>query len=150
MRNLLRGQRGILIILAVVGIIALVGTATAFAVGGDRDDDGDENFTGSVAAPQENGPEGSHDESAETQSLQKLAEIDQNAAEQAALQSVPGKVQGVKLEEENGFVVYEVEVAGNDGQTHHVDVDAGNGKVLQQETGEDNDSDEGGGEAGEQ
>jgi hypothetical protein len=145
MRNLLRGRQGILIILTVLGVIALAGVATAFAAGGDRDDDGDESFIGSVAAPQKNGPEGSHDEAAEAQSLQKLAKIDQSTAEKAALQAVPGTVKNTKLDEENGFVVYKVEVGGNDEQTHQVDVDAGNGKVLQTEVGEENESGEEGG-----
>jgi len=145
MSNLLRGPRGVLIILAIIGVIAIAGVATAFAAGGDGDDDGDENFTGSVAAPQESGPEGSHDEAAEAQELQRLAKIDQGAAEKAALQAVPGTAESANLEDENGFVVYGVEVSGNDGQTHHVDVDAGNGQVLQEETGEENEA----GEAGE-
>jgi uncharacterized membrane protein YkoI len=143
MSNLLRGQRGILIVLAVIGVVALV-AAAAFAAG-EGDNDEDENFRGSVVAPQQNGPEGSHDEAAETQSLQKLAKIDQGTAEKAALQAVPGTVKNTKLDEENGFVVYKVEVAGNDGQTHQVDVDAGNGQVLQTEVGEENESGEEGG-----
>lgn len=144
MSNLLRGPRGILIVLALVGVIALAGVTVAFAAGGDNDGDGDggENFKGSVAAPAENGEEGSHDEAAEAQDLQDLAKIDQSAAEKAALQTVPGTVESAKLEEESGYVVYEVRVAGDDGQDHHVDVDAGNGKVLQKETGEDNESGE--------
>lgn len=133
-----------MIVLALVGVIAIAGVATAFAAGGDDDGDGDsgENFKGSVAAPAENGDEGSHDEAAEAQDLQKLANIDQSAAEKAALQAVPGTVESAELEEENGYVVYDVNVAGDDGQDHHVDVDAGNGKVLQKETGEDNESGE--------
>ncbi len=139
MNSLLRGPRGILVVLALVGVIALAGVATAFAAGGDDDGDGDggsEQFKGSVAAPAENGEEGSHDEAAEARELRDLAKIDRSEAEKAALQAVPGTVESAKLEEENGYVVYEVEVAGDDGQDHHVDVDAGNGKVLQQETGE--------------
>jgi hypothetical protein len=150
--NLLRGPRGILVVLALVGIIALAGVAVAFAAGGDDDGDGDggEQFKGSVAAPAENGDEGSHDEAAEARQLQDLAKIDQSAAEKAALQAVPGTVESAELEEENGYVVYEVQVAGDDGQDYHVDVDAGNGKVLHKETGEGNEfgdeSDEEGGE----
>ena len=147
MRNLMRNRAlGIGLLIAIVAIV-LVGGAVALANSGDRDDDGDENFTGSVAAPQENGPEGSHDEAAEARSLQKLAKIDQSAAEKAALQAVPGTVENVRLEDENDSVVYGVTVKGDDGQIHHVDVDAGNGTVLQQELGADNDSDEGNGKA---
>ena len=48
MSNLLRGPRGILIILAIVGVIALAVVATGFATVGDRDNDGDEASTGGV------------------------------------------------------------------------------------------------------
>lgn len=146
MSNLLRGPRGTLVILALVGVIALAGVATAFAAGGDDDGDGDggEHFKGSVAAPAENGDEGSHDEAAEARQLQDLAKIDQSSAEKAALQAVPGTVESAELEEENGYVVYDVNIAGDDGQDHHVDVDAGNGKVLQKETGEGNEPGESG------
>jgi uncharacterized membrane protein YkoI len=67
---------------------------------------------------------------AEGQNLDGLARIDRTAAERAALDAVPGEVREVELESENGFVVYEVEVAANDGTLHEVVVDAGNGKVL--------------------
>lgn len=80
-------------------------------------------------------------EAAEVQQLQSLAKIDQNAAEQAALQAVPGTVKEAELGNENGYVVWEVEVAGNDGTLHEVKVDAGNGQVLHQET-EDSEQDE--------
>lgn len=157
MSNLLRGPRGILIVLALVGVIALAGVTVAFAAGGDNDGDGDgggeQGVKGSVAAPAENGQEGSHDEAAEARQLQGLAKIDRGEAEKAALREVPGKAENAKLGEENGYVVYEVEVAGNDGQDHHVDVDAGDGKVLQKETGEGGDRSgepgEGGSESGE-
>lgn len=38
------------------------------------------------------------------------------------------------MEAENGFVVYEVEVEGEDGETREVMVDAGSGRVLGQGT----------------
>lgn len=52
-------------------------------------------------------------------------------AEKAALQVVLEIARSAKLDNENRFVLYEVEVAGDDGQTHHLEVDAGNGTVLQ-------------------
>lgn len=72
-------------------------------------------------------------EGAESKQLQTLARIDQTTAEQAALEAVPGTVKKTELENENGFVVYGVEIAGNDGKAYDVKVDAGNAKVLQQE-----------------
>jgi uncharacterized membrane protein YkoI len=125
MSELLRGRRGIVVMLAAAGVIALVGVTAAFAAGGD--DDGDENIRGSVAVPEGIDPE---DEAA----LQDLAQIDQSAAENAALEAVPGTVEETELEAENGFVIYEVEVESEDGETREVMVDAGNGRVLGQET----------------
>lgn len=72
-------------------------------------------------------------EAAESRQLESLAKIDQATAEQAALKAVPGTVKNTELENENGFVVYGVEIAGNDGKTHDVKVDAGNAEVLHQE-----------------
>ncbi len=125
MSELLRGRRGIVVVLAAAGVIALVGVTAAFAAGGD--DDGDENIRGSMAVPEGIDPE---DEAA----LQDLAQIDQSAAENAALEAVPGTVEETELEAENGFVIYEVEVESEDGETREVMVDAGNGRVLGQET----------------
>lgn len=125
-------------------------------------------YTGSIAAPEEkdqgneaadanegedqgneandtNEGEDQGNEAAESKQLQSLARIDQTTAEQAALEAVPGTVKDTELENENGFVVYGVEIAGNDGKTYDVKVDAGNAKVLQQEvegTDEGNDSEE--------
>jgi uncharacterized membrane protein YkoI len=85
-------------------------------------------YQGSIAAP-----EGQGDEAAESSQLESLAKIDQATAEQAALKAVPGTVKNTELENENGFVVYGVEINGNDGQTHDVKVDAGNAEVLHQD-----------------
>ena len=78
-------------------------------------------------------------ESAQAGQLQGLAKIDGAAAEEAALSAVHGQAKDIELENEGGFIVYEVKVAGDDGKLHEVVVDAGNGKVLAQETeqGED-------------
>ncbi|AHY48177.1 Peptidase propeptide and YPEB domain (plasmid) [Rubrobacter radiotolerans] len=82
-------------------------------------------------------------EAREAQQLKSLAKIDQKTAEQAALQANPGTVKDAELGNENGYVVWEVEVAGNDGTIHEVKVDAGNGQILHQETGEDEGSERG-------
>jgi uncharacterized membrane protein YkoI len=50
-------------------------------------------------------------------------------------------VTGTQLADEQGYVVYDVTVAGKDGQTHDVTVDAGNGTVLHQGMAGDNDAD---------
>jgi uncharacterized membrane protein YkoI len=119
-------------------LIAGALAATALTVGGGA----------AIAqqAPQTTGDETRQEEqneAAEAQQLQSLAKIDQNAAEQAALQAVPGTVKEVELGNENGYVVWEVEVAGNDGTLYEVKVDAGNGQVLHQETEDDEGSEQG-------
>lgn len=60
--------------------------------------------------------------------LRSLARITPQQAAQAARAAVPGTVSSVKLENENGNLVYAVVI----GQTE-VKVDAGNGRVLHQE-----------------
>ena len=76
-------------------------------------------------------------EVAEAARLQQMVRIDRAAAETAALQAVvPSMVQSTELTDDNGYIVYNVVVAGKDGQTHEVTVDAGNARILQMETGE--------------
>ena len=74
--------------------------------------------------------------------------LDRAAAEEAALGAVPGEVEETELENEGGSTVYEVEVLGKDGKLREVTVDASDGRVLGQETeeeeifGEDNGSED--------
>jgi uncharacterized membrane protein YkoI len=104
-------------------------------------------YKGSIQAPadkeEQNEAAEEQQEAQEAQQLQSLAKIDQKAAEQAALQEVPGTVKDAELGNENGYVVWEVEVASNDGTLYEVKVDAGNGQVLHQETEDDEGSEQG-------
>jgi uncharacterized membrane protein YkoI len=59
-----------------------------------------------------------------------LAKITSDQAVQNALASVQGKVLKTELEDENGFLVYGVEVVTADKSIMDVKVDAGSGKVL--------------------
>lgn len=77
-------------------------------------------------------------ENAESSHLQSLAKITPEQATSAALAQVSGTVKKVELENEDGNVVYGIEIQNADGG-HDVKVDAGNGKVLQVEKGEEND-----------
>ncbi len=47
-----------------------------------------------------------------------------------ALSNIQGEVLKIELEEENGFLVYGVEVVGPDKTVTDVKIDAGNGDVL--------------------
>jgi uncharacterized membrane protein YkoI len=59
-----------------------------------------------------------------------MAWITMDQAAQQALASVPGQVLKTELEDENGFLVYGVEVVTADKTILDVKVDAGSGKVL--------------------
>ncbi|MHB8158879.1 MAG: PepSY domain-containing protein [Desulfocucumaceae bacterium] len=91
---------------------------------------------------------GQDNEAAESSSLQPLAKINAEDAKVAALKAVPGTATKVSLENENGNVVYGVEVQTAKGITD-VKIDAGNGQVLAQdseqenEVGQDNGEEEG-------
>lgn len=63
--------------------------------------------------------------------LAALAKITAAQAEAAAKAAVPGTVTGIRLENENGCLVYSVQISGG-GKTTDVKVDAGNGKVVHQ------------------
>ncbi|HYR77406.1 MAG TPA: PepSY domain-containing protein [Pyrinomonadaceae bacterium] len=77
-------------------------------------------------------------EGAESERLKNLARITPEQASAAALAQVPGTVKKVELENEDGNVVYGVEIKTADGQSD-VKVDAGDGRVLHVEKdGEDN------------
>jgi len=57
-----------------------------------------------------------------------LAKISLDSAMNAALKQVPGKVLRVELENENGYLVYGIEIVKTDHQIVDVKVDAGNRK----------------------
>ena len=96
-------------------------------------------YTSSIRV-QDNGQE--TDDGTEAKKLASLAKISSDQAKAAAEKSVGGTASSVKLEEENGNVVYAVTVG-----TKEVKVDAGNGNVLATETAEAGDSGETGNEA---
>ena len=86
-------------------------------------------YTGSVTVPDNGTDTGTGNETAESSQLQGLAKITPDQARQAALGAVPGTASTPVLEDENGNVVYGVEIQTTTG-TVDVKVDAGNGTVL--------------------
>jgi uncharacterized membrane protein YkoI len=111
-------------------------TDTIEEEGGPQDEAGDMD-TADVQEPQLNGsiavPEGQGEgvsEADEAGALAPLAKITPDDASAAAQAEVPGQVQKVELDNENGSLVYSVEIGGKD-----VKVDAGTGAVLLVETG---------------
>jgi len=117
-----------------VAMVVLVGAGVAYGANNSSSEtDEDESYKGSVSVA-------GKDES----SLLKLANIDEAAAEQVALKAVPGTVHETELEtSDNGYLVYDIEIAGEDGKGHELTVDAGNGKVLHQDLEEEADESDG-------
>ena len=120
------------------------GTADAADTAGtDASDTGkdsntaDPAYTASIIAPQ-----GSGTESDENAALAPLAKISSADATKAALAAVPGTAGAAVLENENGNVVYGVTITTSTGSTD-VKVDAGTGKVLAQDSGADNNDENG-------
>ena len=123
-------QRGKFIIAFLAAMVVFVGAGVAYASNSSSEtftgdgDDADDAYQGSISTPV----------GQNKSSLQKLANIDKAAAEQAALKAVPGTVHEAELEtSDNGYVVYDIELAGKDGNKHELKVDAGNGEILHQD-----------------
>lgn len=77
------------------------------------------------------------DEAAEASALAALVTLSQADAEAAALGAVSGEIVKAELDNENGFVVWSIEVRDGSGAIHDVKIDAGNGQVLGTQAGED-------------
>ena len=83
------------------------------------------------------GRRGRAGESAEAARLASLAKIDVGQATAAAVGHVPGAALRTALENEDGNVVYEVQIRTAAGQIHDVKVDAGTGAVLHVDAADD-------------
>ena len=107
----------------------------------ESSEDNEANETGGDAEGNESDTE-DQAEVAESARLQSLATITPEQAKSAALAQVPGTVQKVELENEDGNVVYGIEIKTAGGE-RDVKVDAGNGSVLhvEKDDSEDDDSD---------
>ncbi len=101
-----------------LGIITGVLLAALIAYGGMALGAGRANQTGSIQIKSDEA------------GLAQMAKIPMNSAINAALKQVPGKVLRAELENENGYLVYGVEIVKSDQQIVDVKVDAGNGMIL--------------------
>lgn len=91
-------------------------------------------YQSSIKVPdQQNGQRG------EAARLAALARIDAPRATSAALAQVPGTVLKVALDNENGNLVYSVEIKTASNEIKDVKVDAGNGAVVHVDTASDED-----------
>jgi uncharacterized membrane protein YkoI len=94
-------------------------------------------YQSSIRVPdQQNGERG------EAARLAALARIDASRANAAALAQVPGTVLKVALDNENGNLVYSVEIKTASNEIKDVKVDAGNGSVLHVDAAGDEEADE--------
>ncbi|MCH1643128.1 PepSY domain-containing protein [Paenibacillus timonensis] len=76
----------------------------------------------------------------EQQQLEKEAKISAEESKTIALKEVNGQVTDTELEDEDGTVVYGVEITDAQGKKHDVKVDAKTGKVLKVDVDDENDS----------
>lgn len=58
------------------------------------------------------------------------AKISSGEAARIAEKALPGKAVETRLDEENGYLVWEVEIVGDQGQETQLKIDAGNGRLL--------------------
>ncbi|MFE4893739.1 PepSY domain-containing protein [Peribacillus butanolivorans] len=73
-------------------------------------------------------------EKQESAALEKKAKLTEAESKKIALEKVPGTVKEVELEDEDGTVVYSVNVQAKDGSKQEVKIDAQTGKVLKVES----------------
>ena len=112
----------------------------------DAPDSGDSpSYQSSVTVPQSPDTAGSAaNEATNTATLAPLAKVTPDQASAAATAKVPGTAGKVQLEDENGNVVYGVEVTTANGSRTDVKVDAGNGAVLHQDSDDESGAEKGG------
>ncbi len=113
--------------LTALSLVAALGTGTALATGAI--DFSDEMKSSSIKLPR----------GVESQAeFAKHAKVAQQEAEAAALSALPGEVVKAKLDDENGYLVWQIDVKHAKGVTE-VAVDTGNAKVLAMEAEDDDD-----------
>lgn len=145
-------KRNVAVAGAVAAAVLAGGASMAAASGSTPSPSGQEvdapSYTGSVKAPaeatnakdsegNESDASSAKDDAAEAAALAPLAKVAKTAAVDAATAAVPGTAGTVSLDNENGSVVWSVEVTRSNGSVVDVKVDAGNAKVLAQDSGQE-------------
>ncbi len=107
-------------------------------------------YTGTITVPQNTTSDGA--ETQESAALASLATITQGQARTAALRRFPGAtISAVSLDDENGVLVWSVELVDATGAGQDVKVDAGNAAILNVQAGGSDGAESGspaGGESG--
>jgi uncharacterized membrane protein YkoI len=117
-----------------VKIDAGTGKVLARDVSKDESNDSVDNQTGDADSTTVKGSTPAPSEQSGLAALSGLAKVSLTDAIGSAQAAFPGTVLDAGLENENGSVVYGVEVISGSGTRTDVKVDAGNGKVLRHET----------------
>lgn len=104
----------------------------------ETDEAPDSNFTSSVTVADDT----EMSETDEAATLEGLATVTSDEARTAALAAVPGTAADPELDNEDGNVVWSVEITAADGTLHEVVIDAGNANVLAQDIEEADDENE--------
>ncbi len=89
-------------------------------------------YVASIKAPQTT----EDNEIREAKILANYAKITSKDAENAALAKVSGKVVKTSLDNENGYIVYSIEILTPSGMKKDVKIDAGNGTILHIDNGD--------------
>lgn len=97
----------------------------------DNEDEGEE-------GTKEEDDDGEVSDKKEQQQLEKQATVTKEESIAIATKEVKGKVTGTELEDENGTVVYSVEITDDQGKKQEVNIDAKTGKVLKAELDDEN------------
>ncbi len=71
------------------------------------------------------------------------AKLTSSEASKIATMAFPGKVIETKLDDENDYLIWEVEIIDAKGHEAQLKIDAGNGRLLAAESEDDEDKDEG-------
>ena len=112
---------------------------------------GETAFVGTIKAPAEaaneveaadGSPEEVAQDKAENDALAALATVSEQDASKAATDLVPGTVSSIELDDEDGYVVWEVDITQADGTEVEVMVDAGDVSNTVQEVEDADDADE--------
>jgi hypothetical protein len=77
------------------------------------------------------------------QRMAAKSKISSSQAADIAVGAVPGKVVETRLDDENGYLVWEVETIGEQGRQAQLKIDAGNGRLLAIQTGDQEESQHG-------
>ena len=103
-------------------LLLALGTVGA-AEHGEKENAGDKKVAGSVAIPK----------GTSEASLPDYAVVGLAAALDKALKAVPGKPLAIEMENDDGFLVYEVKIVRPDKTIMEVTIDAGTGSILETE-----------------